>query len=87
MEMIHQLDHAEMSVPHGNCKFAISPDGKYVASGSTNGMLFLFDLTMGEFVEAYGDQHQESIIGVDWAPGTASTIATIDKTGLIFLWN
>ena len=55
METLYTLDHAEMSVPHGNCKFAISPDGKYVASGCTNGMLFLFDLTTGEFVEAYGD--------------------------------
>ena len=44
-----------MSIPHGNCKFTISPDGKYIAAGSTNGMLFLFNLTTGDFVEAYGE--------------------------------
>lgn len=81
------MEHSQLSIPLGNCKFAVSPDGKFVAVGSTNGLLFVFNLKSGEFVEAYDEQHSEPIMCVDWAPGSASTIATIDKLGLLYIWN
>ena len=46
----------------------MSPDGKFVAVGSTNGLLFLFNVESGDFVEAF-QEHSESIIGVDWVTG------------------
>jgi WD40 repeat protein len=55
MQVTFTLEHPELSIPAGNSKFSISPDGKYVAIGSTNGSLFLFDIKIGDFVEAYED--------------------------------
>ncbi len=55
MQVVFALEHPELSIPAGNCKFTISPDGKYVAIGSSNGSLFLFDIKIGEFIEAYED--------------------------------
>ena len=86
-EVLHRLEHAELSIPSGNCKFTISHDGKYVAIGSTSGILFIFNLALGDFVEAYDEKHTDAIIGVDWAPGSASTLATIDKNGFLFTWS
>jgi len=80
------LDHPDLSIPTGSCKFAISPDGKYVAIGSTNCMLFLFDIRLGEFVEAYSEQHRDAIVGVAWGSGGQSQIATIDKIGMLYIW-
>ena len=81
------MEHSSLSLPLGNCKFGVSPDGKYVAIGSTSGLLFVFNLNSGDFVEAYDEQHTEAIMGVDWAPGSASTLGSIDKLGLLFIWN
>ena len=68
----YTLDHPDLSIPTGSCKFAISPDGKYVAIGSSNSMLFIFDIRLGEFVEAHSEQHRETIVGVSWGTGGAS---------------
>ena len=70
--MKYALEHPDLSIPSGCCKFGISPDGKYVAIGSTNGMLFVFDIRLGEFVEGYSEQHRDTIVGVAWGSGSAS---------------
>ena len=57
MQTIHYLDHSELSIPQGNCKFAVSPDGKFVAIGGTNGVLFVFNIQTGDFVDAFGEKH------------------------------
>jgi len=87
LEIVHNLEHPDLSIVAGCSKFAVSPDGKYLAIGSTTGALFVFNLFTGEFIKAYADQHQEAIVGVAWASGQPSTLATIDKLGRLYIWN
>ena len=87
LSVTYTLEHPDMSIPMGCCKFAISPDGKYVAIGSINGVLFIFDIKLGEFVEAYNEQHKDTIVGVAWGPGQAGNVASIDKLGMLYMWS
>ena len=74
-------------IPSTVSKFAISPNGKYCVIGSSTGTIFVFNIDEGYLEEAYDEQHNVAVLGVDWAPGTQSSVATIDKTGCLFLWN
>ena len=39
-----------------------------------------------ELEEIYED-HTIVVYGIDWAPSSESSLATIDKSGLLYLWN
>lgn len=54
--------------------------------GGHAGTIFIFNLVTGELEEAFDEEHNVSVLGVDWAPGTVSTIASMDKSGLLYLW-
>ena len=83
---LHSLEHSDLIVPTAISKFAISPDGQFVVVGGHQGMIFIFNLITGRLEEAYDEEHNVSVLGVDWAPGSASTIATMDKSGLLYVW-
>ena len=80
------LDHDDLQVPSTISKFAISPNGKYCVIGGSSGGVFIFNIAEGYFEELYDDIHNVGVYQIDWSPGTASTIATIDKSGLLYLW-
>ena len=67
-------------------KFSISPNGKYCVIGSSTGAIFVFNIEEGCLEEIHQDDHNVAVLGVDWAPGTQSTVATIDKSGCLFIW-
>ena len=84
--ILHTLEHNDLIVPTAISKFSISPNGKFVVMGGHQGMIFIFNLVTGELEEAYDEEHNVSVLGVDWAPGSTSTVATMDKSGLLYLW-
>ena len=49
-------------------------------------MIFIFNLETGNLVEAFDEEHNVGVMGIDWAPGSASSIATLDKSGLLYMW-
>ena len=67
-------------------KFSISPNGKYCVVGGHQGMIFIFNMETGQVEEAFDEEHNISVLGCDWAPGSVSTVATMDKSGLLYLW-
>ena len=86
-EVLHTLEHTDLTLPSGLCKFAVSPDGRFVAIGSSyQSLLFIFNVEEGKFVDAF-EGHSSTILGVDWAIGSGSTLGTIDKLGQLFVWS
>ena len=84
--VLHELESPDLIINAAICKFAISPNGKYVVIGGHSGTIFIFNLLTGEFEEAFDEEHNIQVLGVDWAPSSASSIATMDKSGLLYMW-
>ena len=80
------LDHSDLIIPSTISKFTISPNGKYCVVGGSTGTIFIFNLEEGCFEELYDDEHNVGVNSIDWSPSAASTIATMDKSGLLYLW-
>ena len=47
-------------------------------------MLYCFNINTGEMEWANEDEHNVAVLGVDWA--SKSTVATIDRSGLLYVW-
>jgi WD40 repeat protein len=49
-------------------KLAISPNSQYVVVGSHSGALIVLDIKKGQWKieEIHEDQHQDSVVGVEW---------------------
>ena len=84
--VMFELGHEMLHIPNALSKFAISPDGRYVVIGNVQGAIFIFNLSSGELEEIF-EEHTMTVFGIDWASNSDSTIATIDKSGLLYLWN
>ena len=80
------MDHPDLLITAGIMKFSISPNGKYCVIGGHSGTIFIFNLEDGQLEEAYDESHNVGVLGIDWAPGSASTVATLDKSGILCLW-
>ena len=79
------MTHEDLLIPNALSKFCISPDGKLLAISNSNGALFFFNLISQELVEIY-DHHNVMVLGIDWDPDSESCMATLDKSGLLYLW-
>ena len=85
-QTLFTLEDSDLLISAAISKFTISPNGKFCVIGGHQGTIFIFNLVTGELEEAFDEEHNVNVLGVDWAPGTVSTIATMDKSGLLFLW-
>ena len=83
---MHTLEHSDLIIPTAISKFAISPNSKYCVVGGHSGTIFIFNLETGQLEEAFDEEHNVQILGVDWNPGTVSNVASMDKSGLLFMW-
>ena len=84
---LFDLEHPDLIINQNCSQFSVSPNGKYCVIGGHQGTVFVFNLHTGQLEEAFDEEHNVAVLGIDWAPGTASTIATLDKSGLLYLWN
>ena len=74
---------------------ALSPDGRFVAAGSADGAVYVWDATTGGSVArlaregARDGASPAAIAGVSWSPGTSSVaqVAAVDRDGLLALWD
>ena len=85
-KVLYTLEHEDLLISSAINKFAISPNGKYCVIGGHSGTIFIFNLEEGCLEEAYDEEHNVGVHGIDWAAGTSSTIATLDKSGLCYIW-
>ena len=85
-KVLHEIEFNDLIIPSAISKFTISPNGKYLVIGGHSGTLFVFNMETGDIEEAYDEEHNVHILGVDWAPGSVSTVASMDKSGLLYMW-
>ena len=82
------MKHEKFATFHGTSAACLSPDGKYVAAGSNNGSVFIWDASNGKSVSSFGGGHESPVIGVDWSVGGSGgpQVATMDRRGSMVLW-
>ena len=91
---LHTFCHVELSTSHGWSSSCFSPDGRYVAAGSSlNGIVFVWDALAedGEKQQLKArltGGHKAAVVGIDWCHGGSSCqqVASLDRTGVLVLW-
>jgi WD40 repeat protein len=81
---IAEIEHHELFLPSAACHFSISSNGKYLAVGSSNGSVLLFDMKARQVEEIY-QEHQKAVLSCAW-DSWSSKLASIDTAGNIFVW-
>lgn len=87
---IHEFRHRDFQTSYNWSSSAFSPDGAYVASGSSsNGFIFVWNAN-GKLLQKLEDGHNETgVCGLAWGRGgnNGQQVATVDKSGRLILWS
>lgn len=60
---IATIENPDLMIPQAGCNFGISTSGKYLAVGSQNGNVFIFDLEKNQLEEIYQGEHTAPVVG------------------------
>jgi len=85
----HVFNHKDFQTSYSWSSSSFSPDGLYVASGSSsNGLVFIWDAQTGNLVQRLGGAHEVGVCGFAWGRGGESgqQVASVDKSGRLVLW-
>jgi WD40 repeat protein len=85
---IHTFSDAQFQTSYGWASASFSPDGKYVGSGSTTGMIFVWEAESGKLKKRLKN-HESCVCGFAWGRGGVSgqQVASVDKQGVLILWS
>lgn len=78
LKQITAMEHQDLIIPSGGCKFGLSANGKFLAVGGQNGQVFVFNLETHKIEEIYAGEHSAPVLGCQWDPNWGSRLATID---------
>ncbi|XP_069748279.1 autophagy-related protein 16-like isoform X2 [Narcine bancroftii] len=67
-------------------KAIFSPDGNYIAAGSADGVLHVWDVLTGDVVALLRGEHRSSINAVSWSL-SGDYLVTVDRTKVANLWS
>jgi len=88
---IHEFRHKDFQTSYNWSSSAFSPDGAYVASGSSsNGFIFVWNVKNGKLLRKLEDGHNDTgVCGLAWGRGgnNGQQVATVDKSGRLILWS
>mmetsp|Transcript_19160 Transcript_19160/g.47705 ORF Transcript_19160/g.47705 Transcript_19160/m.47705 type:complete len:105 (-) Transcript_19160:876-1190(-) len=87
---VHEFKHVDFQTSYSWSTSVFSPDGAYVASGSSsNGFVFCWNTKNGQLVRVLDKGHQNAgVCGIVWGRGGDSghQVATTDKGGKLIFW-
>ncbi|XP_026547341.1 autophagy-related protein 16-2-like [Notechis scutatus] len=66
-------------------KAVFSPDKSYALAGSSNGTLFLWDITTGKLEKSLAGVHRSSVNAVAWSPSGVH-IGSVGRCRKVVLW-
>ncbi|XP_019398434.1 PREDICTED: autophagy-related protein 16-1 isoform X3 [Crocodylus porosus] len=67
-------------------RVVFSPDGSYVAAGSADGTLYIWNVLTGKVERALAKHHSSSINAVAWSPAGAHVVS-VDKGNKAVVWS
>ncbi|GCB62584.1 autophagy-related protein 16-1 isoform X1 [Scyliorhinus torazame] len=67
-------------------RVTFSPDGKFVAAGSSDGTLYVWGVESGKTERTLGKHHSSSINAVSWSP-SGEHVISVDKGSRVVLWS
>ncbi|XP_008642653.1 PREDICTED: autophagy-related protein 16-1 isoform X6 [Corvus brachyrhynchos] len=67
-------------------RVVFSPDGNYVAAGSADGALYVWNVLTGKLERTLAKHHSSSINAVAWSPAGAHVVS-VDKGNKAVLWS
>uniref|UniRef100_A0A4W3HZB3 ATG16 autophagy related 16-like 1 (S. cerevisiae) n=1 Tax=Callorhinchus milii TaxID=7868 RepID=A0A4W3HZB3_CALMI len=67
-------------------RVTFSPDGKFVAAGSSDGVLYIWNVESGKVERSLGKHHSSSINAVAWSP-SGEFVISADKGNRAVLWS
>lgn len=67
-------------------RVTFSPDGSYVAAGSADGVLYVWNVVTGKVEKALDKGHSSSINAVSWSP-SGSYVLSVEKSSKAVLWS
>ncbi|KAG7360971.1 WD repeat-containing protein [Nitzschia inconspicua] len=86
---LHVFHHEEFHTSYNWSSSSFSPDGIYVAAGSSsNGKIFIWNAKSGKLARKLEDGHDFGVCGFAWGRGGTSgqQVASVDKMGRLVLW-
>jgi autophagy-related protein 16-1 len=88
-QVAQRFSNGDIAASSGWSNAVFSPDGRYLASGSTsNGTVFVWEVSTGKVQAKLDIAHQSGVVGIDWCRGGSAgqQVATIDRKGVLVLW-
>ncbi|XP_051981258.1 autophagy-related protein 16-1-like [Xyrauchen texanus] len=67
-------------------RVTFSPDGRYVAAGSADGVLYIWNVLTGKLEKTLDKGHSSAINSVSWSPSGAY-VASVEKGSKAVLWS
>lgn len=83
---LQKFQHVDMKVDLSCAGCTISPDGKYVAAGSSNGNVFIWRTLDGTLENQFEGHGGVGVVSVAWGRSSGQQFASVDKMGYLYLW-
>lgn len=87
MMELHSYSAEQFRISSDHSKCTVSPNGKYIATGSANGLIFIWNIqsTKLEKILPVKDAHEGAVVSIAWHP-CGNYLATGDKKQTLCIW-